>query len=142
MRKLYSDYIGGVVTTFPIPGSTCSAAGGINNLDQCVEGYSTGRTSHGYMRDADGTLHYPIDAPGAAFPSLLAISDKGEMVGGAEPKSETESYGVYFSANGNASYQYPGAVYTKFTGINSLGLISGDYQTADGLIQGFIVRVR
>ena len=59
--------IGGTATLFAIPGSSDNLADGINNLDQCVGFYVLERTAAGFRRDADGTLTYPITAPGSTY---------------------------------------------------------------------------
>jgi len=38
-------------------------------------------------------------------------------------------------------YDYPGTVFTSFTGINSAGLICGRYSDDSGLIHGFLAQV-
>ena len=134
--------IDGTVSIFKIPGSTIDGATGINNLNQVVGDYRTGQSTHSFLRDADGSLRYPIDAAGAESTDLYAINDRGQMVGSATVLTATHA--VFFpSPSRNVSYDYPGAVQTYFTGINSRGLISGFYRTeANGLAHGFIVRVK
>ena len=134
--------IGGLVTTFQIPAATSQGATSINNLNECAGVYTTGHTTHGFFRDLDGTLHYPIDVPGADFTFLFGLSDNDEMVGSTTPRTGEETQAVYFSGGRNVIYQYPDAVSTHFTGINSRGLISGYYQDASLLAHGFIVRVK
>src|SRR5438105_4320844 len=59
----YSGFvnIGGAYITFQVPGTTLTAAVGINNRNQCVGYYYTDTEEHGFFRDADGTMTYPID---------------------------------------------------------------------------------
>jgi uncharacterized membrane protein len=132
--------LGGTVTNFTIPGSVYASANDINNLDQCVGSYdSDGTHLYGFRRDADGTLNYPIGVRGADT-LLYGINDHGEMVGlvGDFP----EEHGVYFRSPGEyAIYDYPGASYTYFTGINNRGLICGNY-VIGSKGSGFIARVR
>jgi hypothetical protein len=134
--------IDGVVSTFTVPNSLSSGALGINNLNQCVGFYvAHGGSNHGFMRDADGTLVYPIDARNATSTALFGINDRGDMVGSITDR--TGDHGVFFpSRNRNATFDYPGALVTRFNGINSQGVIVGSYYGPDGLYHSFLVRVR
>src|SRR6185436_14021021 len=126
-----------VVTSFTVPGAVWTFGNGINNSDECAGAYNVGNESHGFRRDADGALQYPIDAPGAIFTFLNGINDQGAMVGEADTRSGI--HGVFFqSASKAALFDYPGASVTIFTGINNRGLICGYYQTPTNMIsRGF-----
>lgn len=52
---------------------------GIKNRNQCVGYYSNHdfEPNHGFFRDADGALIYPIDAPGTTATGLLGINNRG-----------------------------------------------------------------
>ncbi|HEU0207725.1 MAG TPA: hypothetical protein VFQ78_01975 [Candidatus Udaeobacter sp.] len=131
--------IGGTTTTFNVPGADATGADGINNLDQVVGSYSIGGAGFGYRRDADGTLQYPFAVPGMSSTGLRGINDRGWMVGRAS-ESGTVIHGVLFNSRGAfALYDYPGAVWTYFTGINNGGLICGTYEDDSG-VHGFIVQ--
>ena len=134
--------INSVVTSFTVPGAVWTFGNGINNSDECAGAYNVGNESHGFRRDADGALQYPIDAPGAISTSILGINDQGAMVGEADDRGAIR--GVFFqSTNKAALFEYPGASVTIFTGINNRGLICGYYQTPTNMIsRGFVVRVR
>jgi hypothetical protein len=135
--------IDGVVTSFSVPGANYTSVAGINNLNVCVGSYNSGGLSyHGYRRDADGGLQYPVDTPRTLSTSLNGINDKGEMVGDA--LTHNGIHGVFFRTAGKAAlFDYPGASVTYFTGINNRGLICGYYQTATNQTsRGFVVRVR
>ncbi len=134
--------INSVVTSFTVPGALWTFANAINNQDESVGAYNVGNESHGFRRDADGALQYPIDAPGATFTFLNGINDQGAMVGEADDRGAIR--GVFFqSTNKAALFEYPGASVTIFTGINNRGLICGYYQTPTNMIsRGFVVRVR
>ena len=131
--------IDGVVTSFAVVDSDFFHAYGINNSNQCVGTYQTTTGfGAGYVRQPDGTLIYPISAHGATYTWLFGIDDKGRMVGGANGQ------GVFFeSVNRSATFTYPGAINTFFTGINNHGLICGWYQNASSYdLHSFLVRVR
>ena len=55
--------VGGVVTSFTIPGVSNVYAQAINNLGQIAGYYGGSRVEHGFFRDGDGTLTYPIIIP-------------------------------------------------------------------------------
>jgi hypothetical protein len=134
--------IGGTVTTFVVPGADGTGAEGINNLDQVVGAYTVGATTYGYRRDADGTFVYPFAVPGAWFTALRSINDHGWMVGTVASLT-TGTQGVLFRPSGEfVLYGYPGAGVTTFNGINSRGVICGNYYDEQGNPHGFIVRAR
>jgi len=133
--------IDGTISTFYFPARDTSL-NGINNLNQCVGAYvDRNHYGHGLARNADGTLHYPIDVHGESSTYLFGINDRGQMVGLTEGDG---THGVFFSDFYNsAKFDYPGANnYTVFTGINSHGLIAGFWRDSFGFTHSFIVRVR
>jgi hypothetical protein len=74
--------IGGNITNFTVPGTElATSAHAMNNLGQVVGGYDDENGVHGFLRNADGTLTYPIDYPGAVATDLYGINDTGWMVG-------------------------------------------------------------
>ncbi len=133
--------INGSITSFSI--SNYTSANGINNLNQCVGTYvGRGRYTHSFVRESDGTFHYPIDAQGAISTLLFGINDKGQMVGATSDESGA-LHGVFFSSFRNSTtFDYPGAVSTGFIGINGHGLISGFYTDSFGFSHAFLARVR
>jgi len=134
--------IGGVITTFAIPGSTNVSPTDINNLGQVTGHYSQG-PEHGFFRDADGTLTYPIDYPVAgSFTEIQGLNDQGLLVG------------VYFVSGGalhgfvlqNLSrfllYDHPdGSGRTVFEGINNSNMICGYYSDPTGFQHSFLARL-
>jgi len=136
--------IDGVVTSFPVADADFVEAFAINNLNQCVGRYQTGTGfGAGFVRQPDGTLIYPISALGATYTWLSGIDDRGRMVGAVADQSGGIQ-GVFFkSLNHSATFAYPGAAVTFFTGINSHGLICGWYQDSVSYnIHSFLVKVR
>src|SRR6266705_4019830 len=55
--------VGGTLTSFSVPGATLTLAYQLNNSNQLVVGYylDSSGIPHGYYRDANGALHFPID---------------------------------------------------------------------------------
>jgi hypothetical protein len=132
--------IGGTVSSIAIPGADYTYMGGINNLNQCVGSYQIGNDEFGFRRDADGTLAYPIQVPGAQFTVPEGINDNGLMVGFVF--ADGTYHAVFFnSSHKHAIYDYPGASYTVFKGINNRGLICGTYYDGSAT-RGLIVRAR
>ena len=110
----------------------------LNNLDQVVGIYSTGSDIFSYRRDADDTFEYPFAVPGM-LTALRGINDRGWMVGRVE-ESGVIFHGVLFNSRGAfVLYDYPGATWTYFTGINNGGFICGTYGDNTGT-HAFIVR--
>src|SRR6267142_3291399 len=54
--------VGGTITSFSVPGAILTAAYEINNSEELVVGYfiDSAGILHGYYRDANGALHFPI----------------------------------------------------------------------------------
>jgi hypothetical protein len=132
--------IGGNVTFLSLPGSF-TAAWDINNLDQVVGYYVDKVGAHGYLRDADGTLTFPIDYPGAVHTFLYGINDKGWMVGSYDD-TEGDAHGLFLSSPTSfLVFDVPRAILTEFYGINNQGIICGRYVQDFGTDLGLVVRV-
>jgi uncharacterized membrane protein len=111
---------------------TGSVATAINNLGEVV-GSSDG---HMFLRDPDGTVTYPIDAPGSPYLFPYAINDSGLIVGGANAAGFVWLYPDTF-----VLFDVPGSIYTEASGISNNGHVSGRYETSDGKLHGFIAQV-
>ena len=134
--------LGGAITSFSVPGSTFNAAYQLNSSNQ-LEGYYLDGSGigHGYYRDADGTLHFPIDAPRSTFTVLFGNNDSNWMVGRYGDTAGT-THGLFFvPPNSFFTFDYPGSTFTSLNGINALGFICGRYTDASGIDHGIIVRV-
>jgi hypothetical protein len=136
--------IGGVITTFSGPGGITIAPQAINNLGQIVGYYSSPTSAHGFFRDADGTLTYPIDYPASLYTSLYGINDAGLIVGTYTKAGFITSGLVVQNLNRFTSYDHPNALnnVTSFRGANNSNFISGFYQEdASGSgVHAFIAR--
>src|ERR1700730_15870509 len=64
--------VGGTVTSFSVPAATATLAYQINNSKRLVVGYyiDSSGIHHGYYRDANGALHFPI-APFGSVETIL-----------------------------------------------------------------------
>jgi hypothetical protein len=135
--------VGGNVTRFSVPGVRLpfiTYVGGMNNLNQVVGFYSDQAGGHGYLRDADGTLTFPIDYPGASYTYLYGINDKGWMVG-----SYLDTGGVYHGLFASSptrfvAFDLPPGRFTVLQGINNRGIICGSYED-NGVVYGLVARV-
>ena len=131
-----------VVTTFAVPGATATFAYQVNDSGQIIGYYidSTG-TKHGYTRDTDGTLTYPIDVPGTTGTLLLGNNASNWVVGRYTDTTDVTHGLFYVTPDDILTYDYPGATYTSLNGINASGLICGYYNDAAGISHGFVARV-
>src|SRR5436190_487568 len=75
--------VGGTLTSFSVPAALLTLAYEINNSNQLVVGYFVDSTAilHGYYRDANGALHFPIDPSGSVATVLFGLNDKNWVVG-------------------------------------------------------------
>jgi uncharacterized membrane protein len=133
--------VGGVITTFTIPGASEVDPRGINSLGQ-VAGYYFAPGQHGFFRDADGTLTYPIDFPGASTTVILGLNDRGLMVG-TYNLANTQHAFVLQNSNRFITYDHPDASGTEFEGINNGSSICGSYSddTTSESSHAFIARL-
>lgn len=132
----------GQLTEFVLPGATFTSANAINDLDSVAGVYQLGSANnHGFVRDAAGSLTYPIDYPGATSTILRGINNRGWVAGGYVGTDLVQHGFVFRPPDGFLAYDYPGATFTTFEGINDRGQICGQYKDANGQRHGFIARV-
>lgn len=135
--------IAGTTTVITIPGQYDAGANGINNLNQVAGDYTTnsGLVFHGFFRDSNGALTFPIDFPGATLTVAIGVNDRGWIVGRYD-FADNIDHGFFLKMpNTFISFDYPGASGTSLNGINKNGLISGRYTDAGGLRHGFVAQV-
>src|SRR6059036_2918516 len=136
--------VGGTLTSFSVPGAIATLAYQINNSKQLVVGYylDSSGIPHGYYRDANGALHFPIDPPGSTTTILFGDNDRNWVVG-RYADSAGVTHGLFFTAPNNFfTFDYPGSTFTSLNGINAQGVICGRYVDAAGIAHGFLARVR
>jgi hypothetical protein len=96
---------------------------------------------HGYFRDANGALHFPIDPSGSVATILFGLNDRNWVVGRYADSSGV-THGLFFvPPNGFFTFDYPGSTFTSLNGINAQGVICGRYVDASGT-HGFLARVK
>ncbi len=97
---------------------------------------------HGYYRDANGALHFPIDPPGSTATVLFGLDNKNEVVGRYGDTSGA-THGVFFVPPNNFfTFDYPGSTFTSLNGISPQGNIVGRYVDASGIAHGFLARIK
>ena len=135
--------IGGNIVPFSVPGATMNNAFSINNSNEIAGSYlDSASVTHGFFRDASGTLTFPIDFPGASSTFPFGINDQGIIVGRYTDGAGTNHGFILKMPNSFVSFDYPGATFTSLNGINSQGLVCGRYDDGSGILHGFIARVR
>jgi hypothetical protein len=132
--------VGGTITSWSVPGAILTLAYEINNSNQLAVGYYIDSgILHGYFRDADGTLHFPIDPSGSVATVLFGLNDRNWVVG--RYASSGVTHGLFFvPPNQFFTFDYPGSTFTSLNGINDQGIICGRY-VASGIAHGFLARV-
>ena len=136
--------VGGTITSFSVPGAISTLAYEINNSNQLVVGYyiDSSGIPHGYFRDANGTLHFPIDPSGSTGTILFGLNNRNWVVGRYADSSGV-THGLFFIPPNNFfTFDFPGSTFTSLNGISRRGIITGRYVDASGIAHGFIARVR
>ncbi len=125
--------VGGTLTSFSVPAALSTLAYELNNSNQLVVGYYIDSSGilHGYFRDANGALHFPIDPSGSIGTVLFGLNDKNWVVGRYADSSGV-THGLFFVPS----------TFTSLNGINDQGIICGRYVDASGIAHGFLARVR
>jgi len=135
---------GGTITSFSVPGAISTFAYEINNSKQLVVGYYIDSSGilHGYYRDTNGALHFPIDPSGSVGTVLFGLNNRNWVVG-RYADSSGATHGLFFvPPDSFFTFDYPGSTFTSLNGISSQGFICGRYVDASGIAHGFIARVR
>jgi hypothetical protein len=134
--------LGGTITPFSFPGASSAFADQLNRLNQVV-GYYTDSSGipHGYFRDTNGALHFPIDPSGSTGTILFGLNDSNWVVGRYADSSGV-THGLFFvPPNKFFTFDYPGSTFTSLNGINAQGFICGRYRDASGIEHGILARV-
>ena len=134
---------GGTITAFSVPGALSTFAYEMNNNKKLTIGYFIDAAGilHGYYRDRDGALHFPIDPPGSVATVLFGVDNKNSVVG-RYADAAGATHGLFFvPPDSFFTFDYPGSTFTSLNGINQRGDIVGRYVDAAGIAHGFIARV-
>ena len=135
--------VGGTLTSFSVPGAFLTLAFDINNSNRLVVGFylDSSGTPHGYFRDANGALHFPIDPSGSTVTILFGVNNRNWVVGRYADSSGV-THGLFFvPPNKFFTFDYPGSTFTSLNGISDQGFICGRYADASGNFHGFLARV-
>ena len=137
--------IGGITAPIIIPGDRGNSfAYAINRSRQITGGYQKGGHIHGWWQDSDGTVYAPFDPPHSKQTLPFGVNDQGWVVGRFSLKGNAADGHGFLNRLGSdhfVIYDYPGATFTSFGGINNDGLICGRYQDDAGLFHGFLAQV-
>jgi len=137
--------IEGMTNTIVIPGDRGNSfAYAINRSRQITGGYQKGGHIHGWWQDSDGTVYAPFDPPHSKSTLPFGVNDQGWVVGRFSRKGNaTDGHGFLHQLGSDrfVIYDYPGASFTSFGGINNGGLICGRYQDDAGLFHGLLAQV-
>jgi hypothetical protein len=136
--------VGGTLTSFSVPGAPNTLAYDITDSKRLVVGYFIDASGipHGYYRDRDGTLHFPIDPPGSVQTILFGDNNRNWVVGRYADASGV-THGLFFVPPNNFfTFDFPGSTFTSLNGISNQGNITGRYVDASGIAHGFIARLR
>ena len=135
---------GGTITSWSVPGALSTLAYEINNNKKLVVGYYIDAAGilHGYYRDSDGALHFPIDPSGSTATVLFGLNNRNWVVG-RYADSAGVTHGLFFTPPNNFfTFDFPSSTFTSLNGISSQGIICGRYVDASGVAHGFLARVR
>ncbi len=134
--------VDGILSSFSVPGAVLTLAYEINNSEELTVGYYIdGVILHGYYRDSNGTLHFPIDPLGSVATVLFGLNDRNWVVG-RYGDSSGATHGLFFLPPNNFfTFDFPGSNFTSLNGINDKGVICGRYVDASGIAHGFLARV-
>jgi hypothetical protein len=136
--------VGGTLTSFSVPGALATLAYDINDSKRLVVGYfiDVSGILHGYYRNANGALHFPIDPPGSTTTILFGDNNRNWVVGRYTDGSGV-THGLFFVPPDKFfTFDFPGTTFTSLNGISSQGNICGRYENASGIAHGFIARIR
>ena len=134
--------LGGSVTTFAVPDATATLAYQLNSSNQ-ITGYylDVAAVTHGYLRESDSTLTFPIDPPGSTGTILFGNNDSNWVVG-RYADSAGVTHGLFFMTPDDfLTFDFPDSTFTSLNGISSQGVICGRYVDASGIAHGFLAKL-
>jgi len=134
---------GGTITSWSVPAALSTFAYDINNSKHLVVGYYIDASGilHGYDRDANGVLNFPIDPSGSVGTVLFGVNNKNWVVG-RYGDSAGVTHGLFFTTPGDfLTFDFPDSTFTSLNGISSQGVICGRYVDASGIAHGFLAKL-
>jgi hypothetical protein len=135
--------IGGTITPFSVPGALSTFAYQLDDSKQLAVGnyIDSSGILHGYYRDANGALHFPVDPPGSVGTVLFGDNNRNWVVGRYADSSGVTHGQFFVPPNNFFTFDYPGSTFTSLNGISAQGFICGRYVDASGIAHGFLARV-
>jgi hypothetical protein len=133
--------VAGTITSFSVPEALSTFA--YERSPRLVVGYylDSSGIPHGYFRDTNGALHFPIDPSGSVGTIVFGLNNRNWVVG-RYADSAGATHGLFFiPPNQFAIFDFPGSTFTSLNGINAQGVICGRYVDASGIAHGFLARV-
>jgi hypothetical protein len=136
--------VDGTLTSFSVPAALSTFAYEINNSEELAVGYFIDGSGvlHGYYRDANGALHFPIDPSGSVTTVLFGLNDRNWVVGRYADSAGATHGLLFLPPNQFATFDYPGSTFTSLNGINDKGVICGRYVDSSGIAHGFLARIK
>ena len=107
---------------------------GGRTVGQCIDADGVG---HGFMH-TDKAGYVIIDYPNSQWSALYGVSN-GKVIG-TFLDSSGHYHGYTYDRGMFTTLEYPGAVNTYATGIDSGGDVAGYYEGIDGKIHGFFIK--
>ena len=133
--------LGGTVTIFAVTGATVTQALSLNDSNEICGFYlDSSNAEHGFYRDADGTIHAPVDPRNDRGTILSGNNNRDIIVGRSRNSMGTHGL-VFLPPDKFIVYSYPGSQFTSFNGINNHGEIVGRYADASGFVHGIIAQL-
>jgi hypothetical protein len=125
--------VGGNFISFELPGSSFSVPQAINNLQEIVGWYvDSSYNPHGFIRQPNGKLIYPIDPAGSIQTELYGVNDQGVVVGTFEDENGL-FHGLVMQRDGQITQlDVSDAFDTDVQGINNERRICGFYYSPQG----------
>jgi uncharacterized membrane protein len=128
--------VDGSYTSIDFPGALSTSAAGINSRGDIVGTYSTNVfTSHGFVRSGATGEFTTIDFPGTGelntYTSVSGINDRRDLVGRWIGPICCGIHSWLKRGDDFISFDFPGAIETDATGVNSSGNVVGSYVDRD-----------
>jgi hypothetical protein len=134
--------INGVISEFVIPGASNTLAYSINSSNQAAGYYIDGSGfTHGFYRDSDGSLVFPIDPAGSTGTLAFGNNDNNYIVGRYSDASGLTHGFVFVPPSTYVTFDVTGSTFTSLNGINRAGMIVGRYLDNSGIEHGLLARL-
>src|SRR3954466_1190464 len=125
------------VSTIDVPGSSLTAACGIDILGRIVGYHVDPAGTHGFLLD-NGAIS-SFDVPGAAWTAAYGLNTAGQIVGASGPDGSNGRHGFLRNGTTFTSFDVPGSSDTVARAINNRGQIVGDALGPDGVRHAFLL---